>query len=83
MGSTVHRVSLCGPCAAFFVQFAAVHDVARAVEEEAVEAALRERSSRRRSTAAGLDPGRSRRGRSETPHCGHSLSLGLHKQQEE
>lgn len=49
------------------IRLAAVHDVARAVEEEAVEAALRERSSRRRSTAAGLDPGRSRRGSNSAP----------------
>ncbi len=31
-------------------QFASIHDVARAAEEQAVEAALLQRSSRRRST---------------------------------
>ncbi len=37
------------------IKFAAIHDVARAVEEEAVEAALMERAGRRRSTRAGGD----------------------------
>jgi hypothetical protein len=34
------------------VQFAAIYDVARIVEEEAVEAELKERRSRRRPTQA-------------------------------
>ena len=40
-------------CGVLVSQFAAVHDVARALEEEAVEAALRQRSSGRRPTRSG------------------------------